>query len=74
MAEKLVSAGITSHNDLISLGSVEATLKIRDGVDPGACYNMLYAVEGAIQGMRWFAIPEQERAQLKQEFDRAISY
>jgi len=32
---------------------------------------MLYALEGAIQGVRWHAIPKEERAQLKVEFDQA---
>jgi DNA transformation protein len=71
LAEKLAGAGITSYDDLASLGSVEAVLRIRAGVDPGACYNMLYAIEGAIRGVRWHTIPKKERNQLKREFDHA---
>ena len=71
LAEKLASAGVTSYDDLTSLGSVEITLKIQDGVDPGTCYNMLYAIEGAIRGIRWHTIPKEERNQLKREFDHA---
>ena len=71
LAEKLVSAGVTNYDDLASLGSVKVALKIRDGVDPGACYNMLYAIEGAIRGIRWHTIPKEERNQLKREFDYA---
>ncbi len=74
LADKLSVAGINSYDDLISLGSVEIILKIRDGVDPGACYNMLYAIEGAIRGVRWHTIPKEERNQLKKEFDRAAGY
>ena len=74
LAEKLAVAGITDYDDLVSLGSVEVALKIRDGVDPGACYNMLYAIEGAIRGMRWHNIPKEERSQLKKEFDHAAGY
>jgi DNA transformation protein len=72
LAGKLAEAGITSHEDLVSLGSVETLLKIRAAIDPGACYNMLYAVEGAIRGVRWHDIPKAERQQLKNEFDRAV--
>ena len=74
LAEKLAAAGITSYDELVSLGSVEITLKIRAGVDPGACYNMLYAIEGAIRGIRWHSIPKEERNQLKKEFDHAAGY
>lgn len=74
LAEKLAVAGITGFDHLVSLGSVEVTLKIRDGVDPGACYNMLYAIEGAIRGVRWHNIPKGERNQLKKEFDHAAGH
>ena len=72
LAEKLAGAGITGYEDLASLGSVEVLLKIRESIDPGACYNMLYAVEGAIRGVRWHDIAKAERQQLKDEFDRAV--
>ncbi|MBN1453631.1 MAG: TfoX/Sxy family protein [Anaerolineales bacterium] len=74
LATKLVSAGITCYDDLALLGSVEVTLKIHAGVDPGACYNMLYAIEGAIRGVRWHTIPKEERNQLKKEFDHAAGH
>ena len=74
LAKKLAVAGITGYDDLVSLGSVEVTLKIRDGVDPGACYNMLYAIEGAIRGVRWHTIHKEQRSQLKKEFDHAAGH
>jgi DNA transformation protein len=74
LSEKLTLAGITSYAELTSLGSVEAALRIRAGVDPGACYNMLYALEGAIRGVRWYTIPRQERDKLKREFDHVAGH
>lgn len=74
LAEKLASAGITSYEKLAALGSVEVALKIRDGLDPGACYNMLYAIEGAIRGVRWHIIPKDERNRLQREFDHAAGH
>jgi DNA transformation protein and related proteins len=71
LVEKLAATGIVRYEDLASLGSVEVMLKIRASVDPGACYSMLYAIEGAIRGVRWHAIPKAERQQLKDEFERA---
>ena len=74
LAEKLAVAGVTDYDDLVSIGSVEAMLKIRDGLDPGACYNMLYAIEGAIRGIRWHNISKDERDRLKREFDHAAGH
>ena len=74
LAEKLISVGVTSYEKLATLGSVKVTLKIRDGVDPGACYNMLYAIEGAIRGVRWHNIAKEERNLLKREFDHAAGH
>ena len=70
LAEKLAHQGITTHDDLVSLGSIEVVLRIGQ-TDQSACYNMLYALEGAIRGIRWHSIPRGERQQLKEEYDLA---
>ncbi|MBI9044748.1 MAG: TfoX/Sxy family protein [Anaerolineaceae bacterium] len=70
LAEKLYQAGIETYETLISIGSIESVLKIKEN-DLSACYNMLYALEGAIRGIRWHNIPKEERVMLKEEFDRA---
>jgi DNA transformation protein len=72
LATKLAEIGVSSHDDLVAMGSVEAVLRIGH-TDPSACYNMLYAIEGAIRGVRWHAIPRDERAQVRDQFDRARS-
>jgi DNA transformation protein len=71
LAEKLVQAGITNYDDLADLGSVEAYLKIWDheGV---IGYNMLYALEGAIQGVRWHDLPKAQRQRIKKELLAAL--
>jgi DNA transformation protein len=69
LAERLEQADIHSYDDLAAIGSIEAVLRIKEA-NLDACYNMLYALEGAIQGVRWHAIPKEERAQLKAEFDQ----
>jgi DNA transformation protein len=70
LAKKLVDAGITSFVELVSIGSIGAMCRIRSAVDSEACYNTLYALEGAIRGVRWHGIPREERTKLKDEFDR----
>jgi DNA transformation protein len=70
LAEKLHSIGITNHDELASAGSIQIVLKI-GGSDLSACYNMLYAIEGAIKGVRWHGLPKEDRRKLKEAFDAA---
>ena len=72
LAEILGGVGITKYEDLASLGSIQVLLKIRTLIDPSACTNMLYAVEGAIRGVRWHNIPKEERQRLKSEYELAL--
>jgi DNA transformation protein len=71
LAAKLNAIGVSSDGELADLGAVEAVLRIGQ-TDRAACYNMLYALEGAIQRVRWHQLPKAERAQLKKEFDTAF--
>ena len=70
LADKLAAIGVETHEDLVALGSVAAVLQIKEE-DRSACYNMLYAIEGAILGLRWHAISKADRAALKERFDAA---
>ncbi len=69
LARKLNGIGIRSFDDLVEIGSIDAVLRIGER-DPHACYNMLYAIEGAIRGVRWHAIPKDERTIIKENYDR----
>ena len=68
LAEKLKEIEIKTFEELANIGSIEAVIKIGE-TDPTTCYSMLYALEGAIQNIRWHAIPKEERKILKEEFD-----
>lgn len=70
LATKLRESGIATHEELARLGSVGAMLRISRG-SKVVRYNMLYALEGAIRGVRWHAIPGEERARLREEMARA---
>lgn len=72
LAGELEMAGIKSYDELVDVGSVEATLRVARGAGE-PCYNKLYALEGAIRGVRWHSIPKEERARLKERYDRARS-
>ncbi len=64
LARKLCDCGIRSYDDLVEVGSVGALLRIT-GRKGGTHCNMLYALEGAIRGIRWHGIPKDERAKLR---------
>lgn len=67
LEEQLNNIGITSAEELQSIGSKEAWLKIKS-IDSSACINRLYALEGAIQGIRWHSLPKSTKDDLKSFF------
>lgn len=62
--EKLNEVDITTPQELYEIGSKEAFIRIRLK-DPTACVNMLCAIEGAIQGIRWHNLSDGTKAELK---------
>lgn len=71
LAAKLRESGITSRDELARVGSVGAMLRIGRG-SKIVRFNMLYALEGAIRGVRWHSIPAEERAGLRDQLERAV--
>ena len=71
LAQKLRQAGIATRDDLVDLGSVEAYLRIWNREDVIG-YNMLYALEGAIQGVRWHDLSKEHRQGVKKELLAAL--
>ena len=63
--EKLLDAGIDSPGRLRELGSRKAIELVRGTSDPGACLGMLYALEGAIRGVRWHDLPAEVKDELR---------
>jgi DNA transformation protein and related proteins len=68
LAKKLEQVGITTEQQLIETGSEKAFLLVRS-VDPTACINHLYAIEGAIHGIRWHSLSKGRKVELKSYFD-----
>ncbi len=67
VAEKLRAAGVTTAEQLKTLGSVEAAFRLRvlaKRPEDAPCASMLSGLEGAIRGLRWHAIPKHEREAL----------
>ncbi len=63
LAEKLSLAEINTSEDLQNIGSENAFIKLKT-IDKNACINMLYAIEGAVQGIRWHGISKERKQEL----------
>ena len=72
LADKLNLIGITNERELKELGSENAIIKITTIENSGVCINMLYALEGAIQGIRWHGLNNERKQELK-EFYRIMN-
>ncbi len=66
--ERLARVGIMSVEELINSGSKEAFLRLLSE-EHDTCLNTLYALEGAIQGIRWHSLPDAKKKELKLFFD-----
>jgi DNA transformation protein and related proteins len=60
---KLIQAGIDSFEKLEAMGSERAFLLLQ-AMDPGACLNLLYGLEGAITGIKWHDLSPEKKQEL----------
>lgn len=63
--EQLNQVGITTEEELKSVGAKQAWLKIQ-AIDESACIHRLLALEGAIHGVKKTALPDDVKADLKE--------
>lgn len=61
---------IETFKKLKEVGSKQAWIAIK-AIDDSACINRLYALEGAIQGIRWHSLSKEVKSELK-EFYNAV--
>jgi len=69
LAARLGSVGIETADDLRRLGSLNAIQKVTMSNPAAVCLNMLYALEGAIQGIRWHRLSKEKKQELKDFYD-----
>lgn len=67
LEKNLLSAGISTVEELRALGTKEAFLRVRM-VDDGACVQMLYGLHGAIIGQKDNDLPKETKEELKRFF------
>ena len=66
--KELNDVGISSYEDLKKIGSVEALIKISKSIFDEGCLNKLYALEGAIQNIRWHSLDADRKLEIKKEY------
>lgn len=71
IVSELKAVGIVTPEHLRETGAVKALYQIRGNSSRG-CFNMLYALEGAIQGIRWHNLSKEEKEVLKRDLDILI--
>lgn len=64
LEKRLRAIGVDTQEELGALGSLGALKKLDAINDPG-CINMLYALEGALRGVRWHKLPTDVKDELK---------
>lgn len=69
LEQRLDAVGVRTPADLSELGSLGVLQRLEAVNDP-ACLNMLYALEGALRGMRWHDLPRETKDQLKADLKR----
>jgi DNA transformation protein len=62
---RLESAGIRTPQQLTEIGSYRA-FQLVYALDPTICINMLYALEGAVQNIRWHKLDPIIKSELQQ--------
>ena len=66
--EQLNAVGITTFEQLKEVGSRQAWLYIK-AIDPSACIHRLYALEGAIQGVKKSQLSVDKKTELKEFYN-----
>ena len=72
-AARLEAAGVSTPEQLKTLGSIEAALRLKvESKEDEPCRSMLSGLEGAIRGVRWHAIDKAEREALWQSYQERL--
>ena len=68
LANRLIQAEILTPNDLFEAGAEKAFIRMAT-VNTDVCIQMLWALEGAIQGVRWHSLSSARKNELKEFYE-----
>ena len=72
LAAKLLQAGISNEKELKACGSENALIKLATITNKDVCICSLYAIEGAIQGIRWHQLDVFRKQELKEFYHQLM--
>jgi DNA transformation protein len=72
LAEKLENIGVTSLEEVRKAGSKDLLARLAARDPNGVCLLMLYALEGAVQGIRWHGLSQDKKEELKSFYNAEI--
>lgn len=72
LSEQLQQVGINTIDKLREVGSENALIRLQSAASEGVCLSKLYALEGAIQNIRWHNLSEERKLELKDFFSSLI--
>lgn len=64
LVANLKTIGISEFEDLQGKGTKRTILELLTVPNNGVCINMIYAIEGAIQGIRWHGLNAERKKEL----------
>lgn len=67
--KQLEEVGIVTYEQLKTIGSEAAWIKIQE-IDESACSNRLYALEGAILGVKKTLLPNERKIALREFYNQ----
>ncbi|MGZ4410566.1 MAG: TfoX/Sxy family DNA transformation protein [Gaiellaceae bacterium] len=68
VASRLRQAGISTAEELLSLGAEQAFLRLRSVLPDDACLSTLYGLAGAVDGISDHVLPDDRRRALREFF------
>jgi DNA transformation protein len=66
--KRLARIGVETAEQLKELGAREAFLRLRL-IEGDTCLDTLYAFAGAVKGVRWHDLSDEEKSELKEYFN-----
>jgi len=73
LADLLKEIGITHQEELAEVGSTEAIMQLASIDRNRICLLMLYALEGAVLGIRWHGLSQIRKDELKAFYNTHLS-
>lgn len=71
-ASRLRAVGIETPDELRKLGAIDAYVRLKLAFQTEITPSHLYALHGAVTDVRWYALPEEARAALRDAAARRL--